>query len=78
MTEEEIQSVVSSMVRKGKEASKEFKKGNREDPALKEEEEIEVFYEYLPHQLTPEEIEETVRQIISELSADSPKDMGML
>ena len=76
LTDGEIQSVVSSMVRKGKEASKEFRNGNREDLALKEEEEIEIFYEYLPHQLTPEEIEETVRQIISELSADSPKDMG--
>ena len=76
LTDEETQSVVSSMVRKGKEAAKEFRNGNREDLALKEEKEIEVFYEYLPHQLTPEEIEETVRQIISELSADSLKDMG--
>ena len=76
LTDEEIQSVVSSLVRKGKEAAKEFRNGNREDLALKEEKEIEIFYEYLPQQLTQEKIEETVRQIIGELSADSPKDMG--
>ena len=76
LTDEEIRSAVSSMVRKGKEAAREFKNGNREDLALKEEKEIDIFYEYLPHQLTPEKIEENVRQIISELTADSPKDMG--
>ena len=76
LTDEEIQSVVSSLVRKGKEAAKEFRNGNREDLALKEEKEIEIFYEYLPQQLTQEKIEETVRQIIGELSAESPKDMG--
>ena len=76
LTDEEIQSVLLSLVRRGKEAAKEFRNGNREDLALKEEIEIEIFYQYLPLQLTPEKIEETVRQIISELSAESPKDMG--
>jgi len=76
LTDEEIQSVVSSLVRKGKEAAKEFRNGNREDLALKEETEIEVFYGYLPQQLTPEKIEETLRKIISELSAESLKDIG--
>ena len=76
LTDEEIQSVVSSLVRKGKEAAKEFRNGNREDLAHKEETEIEVFYGYLPQQLTPEKIEETLRKIISELSAESLKDIG--
>ena len=76
LTDEEIQAVISSLIRKGKEAEKEFRNGNREDLALKEEKEIEVFYEYLPQQLTPEKIEENIRQIISDLSAESPKDMG--
>ncbi len=76
LTDEEIQSVFSSLVRRGKEAAKEFRNGNREDLALKEEKEIEIFYEYLPQQLTQEKIEETVRQVIAELAAESPKDMG--
>ena len=74
--DEEIQSVISSLIRKGKEAAKEFRAGNREDLAVKEENEIEVLYGYLPEQLTLDQIEENVREIISELNAKSPKDMG--
>ena len=76
LSDKEIQSVISSLIRKGKEAAKEFRNGNRVDLAVKEENEIEIFYEYLPQQLTPEQIEATLRDIISELSAESPKDMG--
>jgi len=74
--EEEIQSVISSMIRKGKEAAQEFRGGGREDLAAKEEQEIEILYGYLPQQLTPEQIEANVREIISELSAKGPRDMG--
>ena len=76
LEEGEIMSVISSLVRKGKDAAQEFRKGGREDLALKEEQEIDIFYGYLPKQLTPEEIESTVKDIISELSADGPKDLG--
>jgi uncharacterized protein YqeY len=74
--EEEIKAVISSMIRKGKEAAQEFRSGDREDLAVKEEQEIQVLYGYLPQQLTPEQIEANVREIISELSAEGPRDMG--
>ncbi|MCK4817437.1 GatB/YqeY domain-containing protein, partial [bacterium] len=48
----------------------------REDLAIKEEQEIQILYEYLPRQLTPEEIEKILQEIISELSAESSEDMG--
>ena len=64
------------MIRKGQEASEEYKKGGREDLAAKEEEEIKIFYNYLPEQLTSVEIENILKEIISELSASSPKDTG--
>jgi len=76
LDDEEIQSVISSMIRKGKEAAQEFRGGGREDLALKEEQEIEILYAYLPQQLTFEQIEATVRDVILELSAEGPKDMG--
>jgi uncharacterized protein YqeY len=72
----EIEAVISSLVRKGKEAVKEFRDGGREDLAIKEEREIGVFYEYLPRQLTPEEIENILKEVISDLSVQSPKDLG--
>jgi uncharacterized protein YqeY len=76
LNDEEIQSVISSFARKGKEAAVEFRRGGREDLALKEEQEIKILSEYMPRQLTPEEIEKTLREIISELSAESSKDLG--
>lgn len=72
----EIHSIISSSVRKGKDAIEEFRRGNREDLALKEAEEIQILSEYLPRQLAPEEIEAILREIISEISASSPKDLG--
>ena len=73
---EEIEAIVSSLIRKGKESIKEFRNGDREDLAHKEEQELDVYYEYLPRQLSPEEIEKTLQEVISELSADSPGDLG--
>lgn len=76
LKDEEIHAVISSSVRKSKEAIEEFRRGGREDLALKEEEEIKILYEYLPEQLASEEIEKILREIISALSAKSPKDLG--
>ena len=76
LTDDEIKKTISSSVRKCKEALEEFRKGDREDLAIKEEKEIQILYEYLPKQLTPEEIEKILQEIISELSAESSKDMG--
>jgi uncharacterized protein YqeY len=76
LEDEEVQSVISSLIRKGQEAAAEFRKGNREDMAIKEEGEIKILYEYLPKQLTPAEIEGIVRETIAELSATSVRDLG--
>lgn len=76
LSDDEIQSVISSHIRKGKEAAGEFRAGGREDLAQKEENEIAICYDYLPQQLSPEEIEATLRGIITELGARGPKDMG--
>jgi uncharacterized protein YqeY len=76
LTDEEIQAVVSSMVRKAKEAAREFRGGGREDLALKEEAEAQIFYAYLPEQLTSDKIEKVVKETISDLSASGPADLG--
>jgi len=76
LTDEEIEKIVSSSIRKGQEAAKEFKQGGREDLVAKEEAEIKVLYEYLPQQLTTTEIEKNLREIISDLPATGMKDLG--
>lgn len=76
LNDEEIHSTISSLIRQGQEAAGEFRKAGREDLALKEEQEIKILYGYMPRQLTPDEIERILREIISELSAKTPKDVG--
>ena len=76
LKDEEIQGVISSLIKKGKESAKEFKNAGREDLALKEETEVTIFYDYLPRQLTPEDVEKILREIISELSAEKPSVLG--
>jgi len=76
LRDEEIQSLISSLIRKGREAAEEFRKGGREDLAIKEEGEVAILYGYLPEQIKPDEIERELKEVISELSADGLKDLG--
>ena len=76
LKDEDIEALISSAIRKGQEAAQEFIKGSREDLAAKEEAEIKILYSYLPEQLTSAEIEKILKEIISELSISSPKDLG--
>jgi hypothetical protein len=76
LKDDEVQAVISSLVRKGREAVSEFRRGGREDLALKEERELEVFQGYLPRQLTDEEIEQVLKEIIAELPDKSPGNLG--
>ena len=78
LTDDEIQALISSSIKKGKEAAEEFRKGGRDELAQKEEKEIQFLLEYLPEQLSPSEIESIVKEIIAELSITSPKDLGKL
>ena len=76
LKDEEIQGVISSLIKKGKESATEFRNAGREELALKEETEVAIFYGYMPRQLTPEDMENTLREIISELSAENLSDLG--
>jgi uncharacterized protein YqeY len=76
LSEEEIQSVITSLIRKGRDAAVQFREGHREDLALREEKEIEIFYGYLPRQLDPTEIQQVLEDVISELSPNGLKDLG--
>jgi uncharacterized protein len=76
LQDEEVQGVLQSLIRKGRDAVKEFRAGNRENMALKEEREVEVFQQYLPKQMDPDEIEGVLKEVIAELSAQGPRDLG--
>ncbi len=76
LDDSEVQAVISSLINRGQEAALEFRKGKREDLALKEEAEVKILYSYMPRQLSPDEIEKELRGIISEVMAKDIKDLG--
>jgi uncharacterized protein YqeY len=53
-----------------------YQQQNRPDLARKEEEEIDIIEKFLPKSLSPEELRAALSQIIRELGASSPADLG--
>jgi uncharacterized protein YqeY len=76
LNEDQIRGVISSEIKKRKEAIEVFNQGSRPDLADKEEAELKILSGYLPPQLSGEEIKEILANVIEELSASGPKDLG--
>jgi uncharacterized protein YqeY len=68
--------VLAREVKQRREAIQEFEKGNRQDLVDKSNDEIEILFEYLPQQLTEEEILVFIQEAAVEVGANSIKDMG--
>lgn len=68
--------ILSRMVRQHQESITEFQRGNRPDMVEREEAELEIVRNYLPEQLSGDEIAELARKIISDVGAAGPGDMG--
>ena len=68
--------VLSKMVKQRLESADIYKKNNRLELAAKEEFEIEVIREFLPKQLTEQEIKEIILKLIEETNSSSIRDMG--
>jgi hypothetical protein len=76
LTEDEFQAVVSREVKTRRESVDAFRKGGREDLAKKEEAEIAILTEFLPPQLTDDELGALVTEAIRETGATSARDLG--
>ena len=76
LSEAELLAVINSQAKQRRDAITEYTKAGRPDLAGKEEEELSVLLSFLPAQLTPEEIEAAVVRIITQVGANSPKDLG--
>ncbi len=76
LTDGELIEVISSEVKKGKEAILEFKKGEREDLVKKEKAETEILQKYLPKQLSEEELKKIIKEAVEKVGAKEIKDMG--
>lgn len=76
ITESDELNMLNAAAKKRKESIEQFKNAGRFDLAEKEEKELQIIMEYLPKQLTEEEIEIEVKKIISELNAKGKEDFS--
>ncbi|MFB4164877.1 GatB/YqeY domain-containing protein [Alteribacillus sp. JSM 102045] len=76
LNEEEAINVLNREQKQRKDSLHEFKKAGREDLAQETEEELRILSEYLPKQLTEDELESIVKEMIQETGASSKSDMG--
>lgn len=76
LSEEQVQSIILSEVKKRKEAVEAFTKGGRAEMAEKERKEMEILQKYLPEQLGEDEVRKLVKDAISQTGASKAQDMG--
>ncbi len=76
LTEEDILGIVTKQVKQLKDSIAEFEKGGRQDLVEKAQAEIAVLSDYLPQQMSEDEVRDLARQVVAEVGAQGPKDMG--
>lgn len=76
LEEAEIVQLVAKQIKQRQDSIEQFKKGNRFDLAQKETQELEILKQFLPPPLSEAELEQLLRQIIVEVGATGPRDMG--
>ncbi|EGK8255069.1 GatB/YqeY domain-containing protein [Campylobacter coli] len=78
LDDERILKIITSEIKKRKDAIELYSKGGREDLAQKEQEEITLFESYLPQQLSDEELQMALKELIANLGVSSLKDQGLV
>jgi len=76
LTEDDETKLLQKLAKQRKDSLEIFRKQNREDLAVKEEEELAVIEKYLPKQMDEAELRAAITEIIATTGASSPADMG--
>lgn len=76
MTDEVVLPLLQKEIKKRQDSVELYLKGGREDLANKERSEIDIIVKYLPKQLSDNELEEKIKQIIASVGASSIKELG--
>ncbi|MGK7916666.1 MAG: GatB/YqeY domain-containing protein [Prochloraceae cyanobacterium] len=76
LTQEQEIELLAKLAKQRRESIEQYRQGGREDLAAKETQELAILETYLPKQLSDEEINAMVDEIIQSLAASSPKDLG--
>ena len=76
LTDGDIVKLIQKLAKQLKEAAEQYAAAGRQELADNELAEMEVLATYLPKQLSPEEVEARLKEIIAEVGASAPSDMG--
>ena len=76
LNESEALQILSAIVKQRKDSIEQFSKGGRTDLVEKEEAELKVVQEFMPAQMSDDEVENVIKKAIAEAGAVSTKDMG--
>ncbi|MEA2006555.1 MAG: GatB/YqeY domain-containing protein [Patescibacteria group bacterium] len=76
LDDDEVVQILSRAIKQRKDSVTQYTEGGRSDLAEKEQSEIEILQEYLPEQMSDEEVETQVKKVIEQLGASSRADMG--
>lgn len=76
LNDEEIYSVLQSLVRQGRESLEQFTQGGREDLAEREKSHLSIAQSYLPQQLSEEKINRLIKEVIHDTGAKGLGEMG--
>lgn len=78
LNDQDIIEIISKQVKQKRDAIEDFRKGERDDLVQLTEDEVKILLDYLPEQLSEEELTELVKTAIAEVGATSMKDMGKI
>jgi uncharacterized protein YqeY len=76
LSDEEAMTVIRKAVKQRLDSIEQYTKGNRPELAAKEQSEMELLKTWLPADLTDDEVETGIREIVASTGAQSKKDMG--
>lgn len=76
VTEAEVKEILAKMIKQRRESADTYEGAGRLELAEQEREEIVIIEEFLPKQMTDNDVAAAVDEVISQLGADGLKDMG--
>ena len=76
LEDEQVTQILQRMIKQRKDSYSQFSDAGRNELAEKEQKEIDILSEFLPEQLSEEELSSMVLEVIKETGAEGPQDMG--
>ena len=76
LEDEQVIQILQRMIKQRKDSYSQFSDAGRNELAEKEQKEIDILSEFLPEQLSEEELSSMVLEVVKEIGAEGPQDMG--